>query len=358
MLVAILDAFPELGVRPETMPQIDDTDLLGRVLAQTVTGGKALESVQIIRDTATAAHENYVTSLNGHRPKDGRHLYDCAGNLDDMQVDHGLFVAGIVQSIAPQAKLCLIRVLNEYGVGDVLGLSEGLLQAQALADALELKLIINCSLALAIPPGEETLRTQILMVCPDPLAETLRLIHANVDGDRDPRCVVVSAAGNDSCELPQNAHRRPSYPASFPTVVGVAALDRNGAEVAYSNRADTDLTGPDLRTSGVATFGGEANSDTGGVRGLYLSDPYPDGTQNTSRWAVWAGTSFATPIVSGLIARGLLSGTPLNTVLHRIHHQAIPPQELAPDTGVGEALRVWQGLPLPDDVNEGDEAPL
>jgi len=29
--------------------------------------------------------------------------------------DHGLFVAGIIHSIAPQASLHLIRVLNDFG---------------------------------------------------------------------------------------------------------------------------------------------------------------------------------------------------------------------------------------------------
>jgi hypothetical protein len=33
--------------------------------------------------------------------------------------DHGLFVAGIIHTIAPQAELHLIEVLNPYGVGDL-----------------------------------------------------------------------------------------------------------------------------------------------------------------------------------------------------------------------------------------------
>ena len=39
---------------------------------------------------------------------------------------HGLFVAGIIRSIAPQAKLRLIQVLNQDGGGSVESITQGL----------------------------------------------------------------------------------------------------------------------------------------------------------------------------------------------------------------------------------------
>jgi subtilisin family serine protease len=71
--------------------------------------------------------------------------------------------------------------------------------------------------------------------------------------------------------------------------------------------------------NGVATFGGGTGpdgrlarrgpNDPTGLKfdaplGLYIAAHVgPDGVPNESGWAYWAGTSFATPIISGLAAR-------------------------------------------------------
>jgi len=46
---------------------------------------------------------------------------------------HGLFIAGIIQSIAPKAKLRLIQVLNDGGGGSLESVAYGFSQALALA---------------------------------------------------------------------------------------------------------------------------------------------------------------------------------------------------------------------------------
>ena len=51
---------------------------------------------------------------------------------------------------------------------------------------------------------------------------------------------------------------------------------------------------------GIGTLGGE-EGDGKGVLGLYIGE-FPDGSQNDSKWAWWAGTSFAAPILTGAVA--------------------------------------------------------
>jgi subtilisin family serine protease len=116
---------------------------------------------------------------------------------------------------------------------------------------------------------------------------------------------MVAAAGNDAQRnRHRNYHGRPSarYPAAFDTVIGVGALPRGAsgsgiAAASYSNLADRP------QKTGFATLGGEDGVENG-VLGLYIG-PFPDGRPNDTKWAWWAGTSFATPIVTGLVA-GLL----------------------------------------------------
>jgi subtilisin family serine protease len=129
--------------------------------------------------------------------------------------------------------------------------------------------------------------------------------------------LVVAAAGNDALR----GHLRgqlppPRYPAYYQPVLAVGASQLDGKPAAYSNRADVLPLG-----NGVTTFGGRIdlpNSDdappvTDGhdrrdgrpqsIVGLYASPTLPGGEPNTTGWVRWAGTSFATAIVSGFAAR-------------------------------------------------------
>jgi subtilisin family serine protease len=67
----------------------------------------------------------------------------------------------------------------------------------------------------------------------------------------------------------------------------------------YSNLADRP------KFTGVTTFGGEPGEGSGAL-GLYLGK-FPCGEANCTKWAWWAGTSFATPIFTGIVA-AVLSG--------------------------------------------------
>ncbi len=248
--------------------------------------------------------------------------------------DHGLFVAGIVRSIVPQAKMKLSRIQNDYGAGDMNIFLDALDEVGQRQDTAQV--VLNLSLG-ALPPLEQLHQIWFGATCccqvPE-FSEALRTIERLHLGMRlairtlaEQGVVIVAAAGNDS--LGKNPAHGPRYPARYEEVLGVAAVDREGEAAAYSNQANVDHWG-----SGIATFGGEQPNDDSETlawylakpgkqpgppdapHGLYLNPTYPPlnadeagnrGT-NISGWAWWSGTSFATPIVSGLAAHYILDG--------------------------------------------------
>jgi hypothetical protein len=112
--------------------------------------------------------------------------------------------------------------------------------------------------------------------------------------------LAIAAAGNDS-NLPDRLYG-PRLPSAIEGIVGVAALDRNGRPTRYTNA--NDIFAPD---DGTEAFGGDATEgrSTDGLIGLYVADELPPGVPggNTHGRAMWAGTSFATPIATGVAAR-------------------------------------------------------
>lgn len=266
-------------------------------------------------------------------------------------VDHGLFVAGIIRDITPGAEIHLLRVLNDYGVGDLWALATVL---AAVPDLLQRRhkrcAVVNLSLVSSIPTGVDMVEHWLGAprgapdgVPPDLLArltaapdvetylqenghgEVYELLRATTRGltelvdalrsgrDSAGNMLVVAAAGNDnepngSASFPPG----PRYPARYDRVLGVASVNYLGAPSAFSNRGDVPTLG-----TGVATFGGDAprapgeSSDTArtirnakdGVAGLCSASPLPmsDG-ENSRGWALWAGTSFAAPVAAAVAA--------------------------------------------------------
>lgn len=232
--------------------------------------------------------------------------------------DHGLFVAGIIHSIAPQADLYLFQVLNSYGVGDFLSIARAL---KKIHDDYRMfpkhRLVVNLSLTINIPIEEthgkkdkksHKIRDKILQLKADGTVDdkgAVQTIEWICDSLYTQGAKVIAAAGNNG----ESNHRpQACYPAAFERVLGVGALPI-GAKPAnsqekvktakYSNRSDR----PDW--SGIATLGGE-EGDNSGVLGIYVEDFPKDANgnrkSNDSGWAWWAGTSFATPIISGMTA--------------------------------------------------------
>ncbi|HEU4323747.1 MAG TPA: S8/S53 family peptidase [Roseiflexaceae bacterium] len=262
--------------------------------------------------------------------------------------DHGLFIAGIIHMLVPAAHLHLVEVLNTYGVGSLETLLLGL-QTVAKRKLLspDTALVINCSLTFACPPPElAAIRRQALQtpdidtITPDQVQRTSLVfglvaeLIADLSEARDVQ--IVAAAGNDGL-LAGNPHPA-RYPARYSNVVGVGALTSAGSAAIYSNMADQPSG------AGFATFGGDVvaggphdplKASATGVLGVYIG-PVPESGPNQTGWARWAGTSFAAPVVSGILARRLASGEAADTAV-----KALNPNNSA--TQIGELLGVKQG---------------
>jgi hypothetical protein len=251
--------------------------------------------------------------------------FEIAGHMYEMS-DHGLFIAGLIHDSALEANIHLLEVLNKYGVGTLKSLLAGL---QAIPN-IKRPTIINCSLMMAarssmliqkfpnwkrLAEAEPDPKTQrftgkqlrmplnsYLAALMQPLERIIQQRVAALGGNRLVK--IVASAGNDSRG---NRERKPArYPAAFPKVIGVGALDRKNHPAAYSNYADNPLY------EGIAAFGGLADMAThtadvnDGIAGLYIGR-FPDGTPSNGT-ARWAGTSFAAGVVSGLLARLVRAG--------------------------------------------------
>lgn len=228
--------------------------------------------------------------------------------------DHGLFAAGVVQSIAPGASIRLVETLNEWGVGTMQHLLQVL---YGFVDQRRTTpLVINCSLTINLPQaalrqalieknykwsGVDAALTEIMSTPLERVCDVLR----------DQGVLLVAAAGNDTVNnrhyFTSSGPANTRYPAAFGSVLGVAALDRHQRPTTYSNSADAP------QHDGVATFGGAANEHAAladhGMLGVYTANTFPDQSENTNGWAWWAGTSFAAPVVTGTLA-ALLGGDP------------------------------------------------
>ncbi|GAC1643557.1 MAG: hypothetical protein NVS4B8_13660 [Herpetosiphon sp.] len=239
--------------------------------------------------------------------------------------DHGLFAAGIIHSIAPRAKIRLIEVLNPFGVGTFQTLSAGLQTAWKTSTK---PCVVNCSLTMRTPVIDELEPQHVY----SPFKDDCRILDL-VGRPLEAVCAffaaqgmrLVAAAGNEALG---GQHPQARLPAAYASVTGVGALDRLGHATDYSNLADEPLS------DGVATFGGVAPGTRlarakarRSMLGIYIGS-FPDGTWSSNGWGLWAGTSFAAPVVSGVLAN-LLSATD-NTQL--------------PQTRLHEAEGVFDGL--------------
>ena len=218
------------------------------------------------------------TGWNPPSGTDGRTpwLHDVEGddelNGPDLRsyAGHGTFIAGVVRCMAPETKVFVEGfAIGGLGGGGVL---ESDLVAQ-LEEALDhdpqvINLSAGCRTRLDLP------------------SIALETFHRTRLQKRD--CVLVAAAGND-------ASPAPFWPAAFDWCVGVGSLDRDGRVSDYSNfgvSADVYALGRNhVNAFPDGTFVCHETPDIGDVRVF-----------NTGL-ARWSGTSFAAPVVAGLIAR-------------------------------------------------------
>jgi hypothetical protein len=270
--------------------------------------------------------------------------------------DHGLFVAGIIHDLAPKARIECIRVLNDSGIGDFGIICAALANIQQRMATENLgQVVVNLSLVIS-PMDEEIASLWFGDDCcchaEDlwPMFTEIQLLrlglHTVIQSLTARGAIVVASAGNESNasaapSMPMGMNMGmqmpsrfgPRYPAAFPEVISVGAVDSAGKATFYS-----DYPALPPNHNGIATYGGLPPTPHPPVPtphvaptvtvsdepvGLYTSLVYPPLSAappsvqypepNTSAWAYWAGTSFATPIISALAAR-ILEGLRLGVV--------------------------------------------
>ncbi len=214
-------------------------------------------------------------------------------------------------------------------------------------------------------------------------------LHAVIQSLAALGAVIVGAAGNDSdvrqlkpsVLKPQamntvTQRHSPRYPAAFPEVISVGAVDASGHAALYSNYP---VAPESTQNNGIATYGGglpvpvfpsSASHDAAAgtpfdpttmvgvdrtkidaLVGVYTAPTYPAlsaddqptdyQAPNGNAWAYWSGTSFATPIISGVAAR----------LLEDIAHN------LRPDQWHAEVMKAFTNILVQQTLISGD-APL
>lgn len=191
---------------------------------------------------------------------------------------HGTFVAGVLRTMAPKAQVTVYEIMS---IGGAVCESE-------LIAKLDTALNDTHPHIMSLSAGTRTRGTDV------PLGlQLFRDQHLSATDT-----ILVCAAGNDG-------DAGPFAPASlgWPEAVAVGALDANGSLAAYSNR------GPVGAGDWVNVY----------ARGSDIVNAYPNGAYTYTEppqtppavvvfrngMATWSGTSFSTPMVSGLLAAWL-----------------------------------------------------
>ncbi len=217
--------------------------------------------VGVVDTGAWKSHELLYGHCRTRGPEDDEELDENGDDRLDYEAGHGTFVAGIIRQYAPAAEVICRGTLDSMGIIDDATLAGTLYSL--LGEHLD---VLNLSL------GGYTFASE-----PTGLPTTIAALRAL--RDENPRLVIVAAAGN---------HNRAErfYPAAWPDVVGVGALDRNFSKALFSNFGDwVDVWAPGVRL--LSSYLGK--------------DVHQPGGGSTDAWARWTGTSFATPVVAGKI---------------------------------------------------------
>ena len=211
---------------------------------------------------------------------------------------HGTFIAGLIALIAPNAKIMPIRAFSPDGVGDAFSVAQGI--------------------KYAVDHGAQVINLSFGSTEDSPVLHDA-IIYANQRG-----VFLVAAVGNE--DKPNDS--APQFPANWGTeVMSVAAIDGNNRKTSFSNfGTNVSVTAP----------------------GLNLVSLFPE-ENSTPDYAVWSGTSFATPLATAEAAL-LLEDNPQRRARDIIESTAINIDSSNPGfagklgRGRIDALRALQSL--------------
>jgi subtilisin family serine protease len=225
--------------------------------------------------------------------------------LDEIRlyVGHGTFIAGILKCVAPGA---VVRVSNE--LTDLAGAELSSRLGGQILDVIDTHYPNKWPDIISLSAGTSTLDDKPLLGFQSFLAELAKPEHAHT--------VLVAAAGNDGRDRPfWPAAYAGSHPQPHPGVVSVGALREDGkGRACFSNYGDwVKVYAPGERLVNAYPKGTYkyVHSHLKGCR-HYEEHVYPrctctaeyqqDDEAYFDGMAQWSGTSFATPIIAGMIA--------------------------------------------------------
>lgn len=187
---------------------------------------------------------------------------------------HGTFVAGVLRCQAPQADVRIHGMLTQGGAIFESNLMQQLDIACFGEDVPDI---------VSISGGTHTYNDQPLKTF-----EHLALKHNLINNPNAP--LIVAAAGNDKTS-------RKFWPAAFDWVVGVGSLDTDDTVSDFSDHGDwVDI---------YALGRDHVNAFPTGTYTCY-EPPNVGQVRQFKNLAKWSGTSFSTPLITGLIA-GLMT---------------------------------------------------
>ncbi|MGZ3734327.1 MAG: S8 family peptidase [Bdellovibrionota bacterium] len=220
------------------------------------------------------------------------HGYDFDGKKPDpMDGDqHGTHCAGIIgaspdtntnaQGVAPGVKIMAVRIIGDEQTG----------------------FLSNAALGIkyAVDNGAKVLsnswRVYRSWSTFDPNDANIALLHDAIKYAGDHGVIFVAAAGNESIDMDTGLSADPMFPGGFedlPNMVVVAASDQGGQMASFSNYGSGHVE--------VAAPGDNIISTVPG-----------------GGWMSMSGTSMATPLIVGSIARGLSAGLSMKDAISKL----------------------------------------
>lgn len=306
-------------------------DAKGKRISQNNGAGVRIGIFDTSPFTSTQKIRSLKLPLSLHEASALAEDFGCAHEPCPDVRNHGLFVASLINVVAPKSSLELYRVLNHYGFGNMYDIA---LAINTFIDSAEqgAPTIINLSLGAHYPA------TPVDFGLPGNIHTLEELMQKATEKG----ILVIAAAGNDSYDLGQPTHHM-QLPADYDNVIGVAASTSTQTRGCFSNMGDVAAAGGNgeegkdnacnipsdcAKTPQLCLIGRSLNSQTG--------------------YVYWVGTSFATPLVSGMAALQLSQGVSPTQTSERLSKKesegGCAKTRSVPDTALGAGIARLGGV--------------